>query len=85
MIFKEGDRVKYTSGYHGDSKTNPKWGGRYGEIAGTVTDDRENTQMRFRVKWDCDHGYGSLTNVYYEDDLEKLPIVELLEDELFEI
>jgi len=62
--FKQGDRVKYTSGQHYESSSNPLWNGKYGQIVGTVTSLDIRNGM-FNVLWDNKH-----SNCYYSKDLE---------------
>lgn len=71
MAFKKGDRVKYTSGNHGDYLNNPKWGGCCGQIAGTIRNELGSgylpSDLVIDVKWD-----NGETNLYRERDLELL-------------
>jgi hypothetical protein len=59
MDFNIGDRVKYVSGIYGDEVDNPLWGGKFGNIGGTV---RDLDGIWVYVLWDngevdCYHKY----------------------------
>ena len=62
MKFKSGDRIKYISGRHGDTKSNPLWAGRQGYVLGTV-DSAGGSYIG--VSWDNGHH-----NSYSSCDLE---------------
>ena len=63
--FQKGNRIKYTSGRHGDSPTNPLWNGRYGQIYGNIKQVHKNTNYKYSVVWD-----NNKVNRYEEEDLE---------------
>uniref|UniRef100_A0A6M3LTP9 Uncharacterized protein n=1 Tax=viral metagenome TaxID=1070528 RepID=A0A6M3LTP9_9ZZZZ len=66
MKFKLGDVVKYTSNYWYDSKNNPLWGGKYGQIRGQITKiSHEKGFNPYYVVWKNDE-----FNSYLEEDLE---------------
>ena len=62
--FNIGDRVKYTSGIHGDSILNPLWGGKQGKITGTVRKVFIGCYCYY-VKWD-----NGCYNHYRDEDIE---------------
>jgi len=64
--FRVGDRVKYTSGKHGDEDSNPVWGKSQGEIKGTVDQSNYNEggDIWVEVQWD-----NGRHNVYHPEDL----------------
>jgi len=65
-MFKVDDRVIYTSGVHGDHKSNPLWGGAYGKVIGTITNiDARLVTSWIGISWDI----GSF-NVYRKGDIE---------------
>ena len=82
MEFNVGNRVKYISRRHGDSLSNPLWGGRHGKVMGTVVNDNYGGSLPYRVLWDNGHSNG-----YGERDLEITDLISRIEgiDELFEI
>ena len=82
MKLSEHMRVKLISTRHGISDNNPVWS-KYKskscakKIVGTVVTIEGKRGLNIRVKWDNGN-----YNVYSESDLE---IIDLLENELFEI
>ena len=63
MTFKVGDRVKYTSGRHGNRQLNPVWGESEGYVVGTI--NNHNPDGWWNVAWDNGH-----ENTYQEIDIE---------------
>lgn len=62
--FKIGNRVKYTSRSWADERVNPAWGGRYGQVKGTV-DYVSLSSEAISVAWD-----NGTHNSYDNTDLE---------------
>ena len=74
------DRVKYTSGPHGDGVNNPLWGGSQGKILGTIIRRESYDEgMCISVMWDNEK-----RNAYYIRDLEVVQTFSL-PDELFQL
>jgi len=61
--YKIGDRVRYISGAHGNSKNNPLIGTEY-ECAGTVVRTENYGAISYSVSWD-----NGTTNAYQAMDL----------------
>jgi len=61
MTFKIGDRVKLVCMAYIDSGDNPLWGGKHGNVIGTIT----SIDYRIKVAWDN----GSANN-YANDELK---------------
>jgi len=67
-MFNIGDRVIYTSENHGDTRNNPLWKGRYGKIAGIITDlNAEPISIKYWISVLWDNGK---YNVYHNEDIE---------------
>lgn len=66
--FKVGDRVKLITYAHGESSSNPVWGGRFGKIEGKVTAaGNYGEDQIFNLEVDWPNGLG---NSYRERDLD---------------
>jgi hypothetical protein len=66
-MIEDGLRVKYVSGRHGDSASNPLWGGEHGYVGGTLKKARYGVS----VYWD-----NKRRNSYSASDLELLDFPE---------
>lgn len=64
-MFKIGDKVKYVSGRHGDSRANPLWNGQLGQVIGEIDEILDEDYIL--VKWNTYR-----TNSYSSRDLEKI-------------
>ena len=65
MFLVPGDMVKYVSGRHGDTLSNPQWCGEWGKVKGKIMEiDEFETDCPIRVDWDNGH-----SNVYDNTDL----------------
>lgn len=68
--FKVGDRVIYVSDAHREGPSNPLWGGKYGNVVGTVvsttvkTKEGKPAKLNLSVRWDNEK-----ENVYESADL----------------
>lgn len=69
---KLGDRVKLVGSQWSESESNPRWGGKYGKIGGTVI-PLASGNLPVRVKWD-----NGEKNAYYESDLELISREEIM-------
>ena len=72
--FVIGDKVKYVSGKHGDSESNPLWNGEQYKIIGVVSIIAE--------KWISVDWSNNNMNCYRSDDLEHIkdPIEDSFDD-----
>ena len=73
--FKIGDRVKLISTVYMDHKKNPFWGGKFGNVAGTVN-GIDDGFFPLHVEWD-----NGCYNYYRDDDIELVadPIIKEIE------
>jgi hypothetical protein len=68
--FEVGDIVKYVVNEYGDDCQNPLWGGKYGNIEGTVIRvNRYGSRQDLKVEWCAHHDYGEVTNTYADTTL----------------
>ncbi len=81
MKFKKGDRVKLITNKWGDYENNPRWGGEFGKMLGTISaDSLEDTDFTDSVKWD-----NGKINSYKKGDLGFISHKQYLPDELFQL
>lgn len=93
--FNVGDEVKYISGYHGDTTTNPLWNGIHGQIVGTITDRTVSvwalnaldakSHNTYRIKWNNNQYNYNQYNSYRECDIELIKPKISLDEDLFTI
>jgi hypothetical protein len=71
--YRVGSRVKLVSYKWSDRKSNPRWGGRYGNILGTITSINESGSW-YCIEWDNGHS----NDAYLDDDVSnyKLEMIE---------
>jgi hypothetical protein len=73
---KIGEKIKLISYYYGEAPGNPVWGGRHGEIEGTVTNVGAGEMPTIWVNWDNGkkntYMYKHLKLVDYETPLDDL-------------